>query len=831
MTLYKELSLKSVITILVMLIHTTSFAQSNKENIDAPFVKKDTDEIVVTARKREESLQDVPISITAFSADQLQSMGLNNNDAVATMTVNFNTMAQLGRRLDRPVIRGMASPETFGEPNASYFIDGAYLSGSISAYTLGPVERVEILRGPQSAQFGRATFSGAVNYVTRKPTNNLEGELTLRVGDEETRTYAGWVSGPVIEDKLMFFASGSYDKFGSEWNNDLKDGEAQNTNSFINPPQYGDTSDLGGTKTKQVEGKLLWLINDSSELTFKAAYVHGDDEHYSQLIVETSELNCYRPGIDITDITAPNYSTSPGAYCGKINPDNRRNAMNIPDFLEGMQGAFVGPGRTPEDYIAPPKEPGAKRDQYNFLISLDQDIADWSLTSRAAFNKSELKTAYDLDGYPSRDFTGQFHFYEELERKDFSLESRLDSPGGKSIRGTIGAYYYHFKENSANAARPGITGQGQLSVPIKSSTNNYALFGAFDWDLTDKWSFTTEARWSRDEKEIRSPNTCSDPASAYYKPKYDGENGDNKSKNAFTPRFTLRYEPSDDVMVYIQAAKGNKPGAYNIGYFRQYRDACFAAQELENGGNVFVTEEKQWTYEAGTKTSWFSNQVTANLAVFYIDWENQTFFETTGIPGEPPLTLSIPTNVGFNSGKSRIFGLELETTWAITDKIHTTFAYGLADGKYREGYSENYEQVTGDGNLKGNKIPNSPKHSFVTSLTYIDQINSELGWFSRTDYSYENGRYSAANNFAEIGKRQIWNARSGLETDRWTATLYVNNILDKNTPSAIIGFPRINENLPPNPPGTNNSPQGYALSPTSGRIWGGEIVIRFGAHH
>jgi iron complex outermembrane receptor protein len=831
-----------------------------------------TEEIVVTARKREESLQDVPISISAFSADQMQAMGLSSNNDVAAMTVNFNTMQQLGRRLDRPVVRGMASPETFGEPNASYFIDGAYLSGSISAYTLGPIERVEILRGPQSAQFGRATFSGAINYVTRKPSNDFEGELTIKAGEHDTSTYAGWLSGPLIQDKLLGFVSASQQEYGGEWNNQLREGQAGDANRFINPNEFADNSSLGGTQTKQVEGKLLWIINDTSEITFKAGYVKGDDDHYPQLIVEGDENNCYRPGIDITDPDALNFRTSGGAYCGKIDGGykkgggRRENRMNLPDFREQMVGTLAADPsprpdyKTPEDYISTPRTPGSERDQYNFLIGYEQDIADWTLTSRLTYNKTEFETAYDLDGYQNRALTGQFHFYEEDNRKDYSFETRVDSPGDNPLRGSLGVYYYHYKRDSANQAAPGATGMGQLTDPVKTKTENYALFGALDLDITDRWSATAEARWARDEKSMNSAAECLPESrdvfnpgpNPYYKDEWAGRLEDTQSKNSLTPRFTVRYQVSDDAMVYVQAAKGNKPGDYNLGYFREGRDACFAADSLENGGNVYVEEEKQWTYEVGTKTSWFENRVTANLSAFYIDWDNQTFFETTDIPGE---IQAISTSVGYNAGGSRIFGLELETSFAVTNNLLATFAYGFTDGEFEDGYSCDYAKTTGDGlkpnnagtrgiclddrsaqeannNLKDNTIPNSPRHNFVTSLAYNRTINTDfgqMGWFARTDFSYEDGRYSAANNFAEMGKRQLWNARTGLEKDRWTATLFVNNMLDDDTPSAIIGFPRFGENSPANPPGTNPNPQGYALSAVPGRMYGGEIVFRFGA--
>ncbi|MGI9307704.1 MAG: TonB-dependent receptor plug domain-containing protein, partial [Gammaproteobacteria bacterium] len=151
---------------------------------DAADMVRGIEEIVVTARKRSESLQEVPISISAFTAEQLRDQNIQTAYDVALVTPNFDFSRNLGRRLNIPTIRGQFTPlRGDTEPNAAFFIDGVYVpqnsAGNISIENL---ERVEILRGPQAALFGRATFSGAVNYITRSPTNEFEGEVNLKYG-------------------------------------------------------------------------------------------------------------------------------------------------------------------------------------------------------------------------------------------------------------------------------------------------------------------------------------------------------------------------------------------------------------------------------------------------------------------------------------------------------------------------------------------------------------------------------------------------------------------------------------------------------------------------
>lgn len=826
-----------------------------------PAQAQSLEELTVTARKSEESLQDVPISITAFSADQLLDIGAYNNDDVARMTVNFNTVSQIGRRLDRPVIRGMAAPATFGEPNASYFIDGAYVSGTISAATLGPVERVEILRGPQSAQFGRATFSGAVNYVTRKPTNEFTGETFVRAGDNETRQVSAWASGPIVRDKLMYFGSLSWDKYGGEWNNNLQDGQATpGEPTFSDPPQEGDTRDLGETDTRQAVGKLMWAVTDSADLTFKLGYLKGDDDHYPQLVVETDELNCFVPGEDISRLDENgdfnlNYFTSAGQICGVIDEKNRENRLNLPDLEQGMTAStynreFLPNGEPNPNYLNPQykssgEKVGLQREQWNALLEYSQDFNEWNMTARAAWNKDQLNTSYDLDGTEGRPLVGLFSFYEDQLREDSSFELRFASPLENRLRGSFGVYYFDFEETAKQKSNVGLA-QGQINRPTVSTTENIAAFGAFDYDLTEKLTFTAEVRYAEDTKQIESPNVCDDPDSPYYDPNTPITH--KETTEAWTPRLTLNYATTDTAMVYFQVAKGNKPGAFNRAIYSDFRDGC-QTQELYYGNPeegiepiAFVEEENAWTWEVGAKTSWLDNRIIANLAVFFIDWDNLTAFETRFITISG---LAAPQSLGLNAGNAEVKGLELETTFAITDKLIAKFAYGYNNGQYTEYASKSYADTTGVGlvqtglrpngdpiiawdssvnNLKGAQIPNSPKHNVVTSLAYNDQFTADLGWFARTDFFYDSKKYTSGTNFEQIGERKSWNARVGLDHSIWRLSLYVNNILDEQTPSAIIGFPRLlernNAGVPPN---------GYLLSPTPGRQVGLEAVLRFGS--
>lgn len=777
------------------------------------------EELVVTAKKRSTSLQDTPLSVSAWSADQLQKVGATNNYDVALITPNFSTNQQLGRRLDRPVIRGQSAPAVGGEPNASYFIDGVFVSGSISSATLGPVEQVEILRGPQSAQFGRATFAGAVNYITRKPTNEIEGEVRLVTATNNTLQLSGWTSGPIIEDTLTYFIAAGYDQYGGEWNNGLKANQAT-TGAFIDPPQYGDSSKLGGTQTKDFVGKLLWNATETTEIGLKLGYTKARDEHYAQLILEPGELNCYLP-TNGSNGTADNsnevwYNTSQGAYCGEVdfnqvtyandnpfagpyipgaplNGEARQSRFNLPDFRNGMTLLNT----TDPTLTAAPTRPGSDREQKRSLLSISQGVGEWELTARAAYNIDEFRTAYDLDQRETRPIGGVFTVEEKVEVKDKSLELIVSSPQDFLVRGSLGVYA--FNSDQTKAARryvgywgfaPG-SGLGQFDDPLVKTIRNRSVFGIIDVDITSDLTLSLEARYAKDKKTIAAPYSCQNPASAF-----NGQQlNDATDNDALTPRITLSWQATDDIMLYALAAKGNKPAEFNDAYFRAtVQDDPCNTLEARADGLTQTKEETAWTYEAGTKTTWLDGRALFNLSVFAIEWQNQTVFQTISLGNLIATTQT-------NAGRSEVFGLELESSFAVTDNLIASFSYGLADGKYKRFNSDLIAFTTGDGlipgtatldpkanNAEGNSIPFSPKQSVVGSLAYTHQLTGAIDWFARTDAIWESKRYTGAANFLVLPARTIWNGRLGLGSDSWSITGYVSNILNDETPQSAPSF-------------------------------------------
>ena len=801
------------------------------------------EEITVTARKREENLQDIPLSITAFSADSLKQRNITTVYELSANTPNFVTTPQLGRRLDRPTFRGQAGTLVRGEPNASYFIDGVFISGSATTSTFNALERVEVLRGPQSALFGRATFAGAVNLITRDPTNEHEGQFNARIGSHETYEAAGWLSGPVVEDKLLYFVSASWDQYGGEWKNDLAANEAAGdsifipfpppgrTINFVTGPTRADSSDLGGEENTDATIKFIFKPAESHELEFKFNYAGGRDDHFPALLVDNSELNCFRPGIDAN--AGP---LSAGYFCGELTAGDRTSKLNIPDLVDGGTRSFFGVTAEPSPIGA-----GIKRDIFRLLTQYTGDFNGWEAVARATWNRDRFKSGRDLDRSSFRPVFGLFTAYEEDNTEDWAGELRFTSPQDEPLRGLFGGYYFEkrFWERDPRFSGPGGAGQfiatgyglcttspatfdpGQCDAAEEDVTN-YAVFASVDYDVTEQLTLSAEARYSKDEKTVRGAVVTDAEAAALtgalsaldVASIQDNRLVVQDDTKDFTPRVTLTYKPNDDMTVYGLVAKGDKPLDFNLAFFDDDTDPNDLVSAVADGRAV-INAESAWTYEAGLKSTLADGRARLNVSGFYIDWKNQAVSSVEDIllrTGELETNNTVRSAPG-----ARVVGLEIEASWTPTDNLLMTAGYGLADHKFTKTFIDaRVAALTGGtGDVDGNTTPSTPKHNANLSATYRDTFGNDSDWFVRSFLNYESKKFANVANLAWVGDRWNWNAQVGVEAPQWRLTLYVDNILDDNTPRTVSLFTDFrNESVP----GVDASL--FTLNPQRGRDFG-----------
>ncbi|MEQ8509467.1 MAG: TonB-dependent receptor [Rhodospirillaceae bacterium] len=740
------------------------------------------EEITVTSRKRAENIQDIPLSITAFTVQQLRDQGINSVHQLAEQTAGFAMDKGFGRFFDRPVIRGQASIQ--GAQNASFFVDGVFVANSISSTTIDSLERIEVVRGPQAALFGRATFAGAINYITKRPTEEHEGQFNGKYGSHQDTKASVWMSGPVIEDKLYYFAAANWDYYGGEWNNNLAPNSANNAKfglpflpAFQVAPTRGDTSKLGTEETQDLTFKLLAKPSETVELNFKASYSQVDDSHYPRTLAGRDEHNCLNP--ISAGGTAPD--TSAGFICGEVEARDpttgqpRQAVLNIPDFVDGLVTDFGS--------IIDPAKPGLQRESWRFLAQADIDIGDWGLMTRAAYNKDDENTAFDGDTIGERAIAGvgllQTAFTDDF--RDYSLEMQLTSPEENRLRGLAGFTYYD-EEAIAQNRTIGTSFGGPTAgsfddvVPVISTVENWSVYAHVEYDLTEDLTFVAEGRYSEDTIGAIANVTNTDEEVKF---------------TSFAPRVSLDYQMNDDLLLYALISKGTKPGGFNDGLFDESDQTLATARA---NGTIGVDEETSWNYEAGLKSTLMDGRATFNISGYYIDWSNQALtniIEIVDRQGQPTSAAIL-----VNLGATEIWGGEVEGNWLVTDEFTVGFGYGLANSTIKRFNDEQHALLTGEddptlangGNVSGNQLPKSPKHTLNLNGTYRDSLSADADWFIRADLNIESKRYTTVSNFQHNGDSYKLNLRMGVEADNWKLTGYITNALNDLTPNNILRF-------------------------------------------
>jgi outer membrane receptor protein involved in Fe transport len=620
---------------------------------------------------------------------------------------------------------------------------------------------------------------------------------------------------------------------------------------FDRAPQQADNSRIGDEQTTDFLAKLLARPFDSTKVTLKYGFTRGDDGPYPSL--PFTKQNCYipTPGSPWYATQLDGKAQGAGMYCGRLSSQGLVNKINIPDFLYGVPATdFKGTGRDLPSAYSFPVPPGTRRRVERYLLDLSQEIGSFQLAARAAYNTDEKEIAFDLDHTQYRVIGGLFEMDAKTRAHDNAYELRVASPQDLRVRGQLGLYYFTFDSREIQRALPGPAipiglNLGQTpsadfpATPLRRQTENEAVFGTFEWDFIERWTLALEARYGKDTKKLISATVDPDSNLPF--------TGVVETK-AFTPRITVQFKPTDDMMLYVLAAKGNKPADFNDGYFRSNNDPSGTrlsltpkAQEDPNTKAhqrscsepiAVVCEETAWTYEAGAKTKWLDGRYTANLAAFFIDWKDLGVYQidcVLGVGGGSTNCFSTQVNLG----SARSFGVEFDSNYLVNDFLSVRASYGYTNARFINAVDGDVARIIGDptgtGDVSGNHVPNTPEHTLVLGANITRPISSGRDVFLRVDDSFQTRRYTQAGNFNWTGNRNLVNVQFGLKADKWTATAYVKNLLDDITQQANLNFvdfahpySRVINGATVYAPATF-----FSLNPTRGRDIGLQLQYRF----
>ncbi|MCD9085461.1 TonB-dependent receptor [Stenotrophomonas sp. SY1] len=765
------------------------------------------DQITVTARGVAEPLQQMPLPITAMSEQTIEKKGLVDIRDIANLTPSFSFKSGYGRGFDRPVIRGMSNIQ--GEANASFFIDGIYVEGDVSSYGLENIQRVEVIRGPQSAAFGRRTFSGAINFITKRPGSDRGGKIRLGAGNYGQ------------EEMGLFYSGGNEDgSFGYDFSLNKRG----NDGVFFN--QASGDKDLGGNETTSVMAAVAWSPIDQLNITARVMQQKSRDEHFPIARLGSENLNCYLP-----EYTGAKYfglypvldSRRRGYYCGDLKAPSEY-AINTKEFVAA--GYF----------------PGRKTDLLRTSLVLDYLFDNgWNFTSTSAYNDSETYSASDQDYSAIRGYGGAFESFANSGIKNWSQDFRLSSDQSLPVSGMVGAYYYQ------QQAQPGwggdLTGftiggnKVVTTIPTDpdDKTTNKAIYGLINWHITDKWTTSLEGRYAWDEISKGGVDTRVLGTTTYTQAYALSE-----TFKSFTPRWTLSYQAAENVNLYGLVSKGNKPGGFNTDVYRA--DFLEAERDLLIARGLETYEEEEaWNYELGIKSDWLDGTLRLNANIYQIDWTNQQLTETGPVMRKNGTLFA--TSYTTNVGESRIRGFELEGQWAFAHGWVASLAYSYTDAEILHFLSQDQADLFSDAkaptladpaaDAAGYTLPRVPKNKATLGLMYDGALGNGWEYTLNMDTTYEGRRYVQVDNLASLAPSTRTNFRFSLRpTEQWQVSAYVNNAFNDRTPEdaqrtinpdAYIAIPAV-------PPLTGlavSNLRDFGVTPSLPRMYGVEVSYKF----
>ena len=738
-----------------------ALAQDNDESEDKPEAQEPRlERIQVTARKREETLQDAPVAVSAFGAADIAARGLNNIDDLARFAPGLSFSQAFGRSGDRPVIRGqsnvLANVQFGVESGVAYFIDGVYFNGSIQSINFNALERVEVIRGPQSALYGRNAYAGAINFITRDPTNTFQGNAKALTARHDENEFLANISGPIIDDQLFFRLGGRFFEYGGEHVNKLTG------------------NDMGSEETRSLDGALIWNPGPSFDARLNVLYNRQDDGPLPIFLQPATANNC-APGFRSAAFRRPFFPPIRGGgpiisdnnfqyFCGAIEAQ--------PEILQANTGPL--PDGTPDGTAFD----GIFSEEVFTSLDLEWDLNGWTLTSQTGWRDEKRRFGSDSDftdafvvfipqGVPVPPGTAPLFMNTTVSETDeWSQEFRIASPTDRRLHFMAGVFYYDYELQQRQ-----LTFQAPVNGNPFGNTDeitNQAIFGLVSYDITDRLNLTAEVRYQEEEKSRL------DQAPQSGEQLFFGE----ETFTATTPRITLDYQLDTDRLLYFNFARGAKPGGLNGSIGER---AGFPTYDQETSNNL----------EVGLKSSWFDNRVNANLAAFYIDAEDVQL--TTAVPS---LTGSSVFSVATNQGATETLGLELELQALINDNLTVFGSYALADAEFTEG-CDDFEYTLNTGgrliapgtespecSIEGNQTPISSKHQLSLGLDFTLPLGQGLEFFVFPTASYESKKFIQVHNRAYVPETTLVNLRTGVRSRAgWELTGFIRNVFDEDSPT------------------------------------------------
>ncbi len=678
------------------------------------------EEIVVTAQQREQSLQDVPIAISAFNTEDIQKNMFRDVTDFVGRVPNASFISNGARSRRAISMRGITNfvnsnqarrTATFG-----FYLDGFNLATSSINPPIMDIERIEVLRGPQSTYFGANALGGGINVTSVAPkSDEFEGSIMADYVRFDTLDVEGTLNIPLVKDVLG--ARINY----KDWSSD---GNIRN----INPQGGGNDFDY-----QYWRASLLWTPTENLSVTLTAS--------------DASEDVGMREGVP-----SGVFSTFAGGTLYSSFPDRDGDGLADPD----PDGVGFFPDNQDKVNFNAPQSVGTDFEYY--IARIDYDFANMRATSITGYMESDFFLRGDIDG-GSGDY---FREFRTIPRESTTQEFRLQSTGESKLNWNVGFFYSDdegFIDNKTfvGAAQPFGLPEGFLidSEESAGTSEVIAVFGQADYALTDRLVLTVGGRYSEEtidtdisgfgggvSQELQVKDTFED----------------------FSPKVSLRYDIDDDASVYATVAKGFKSGGVQVA----------PVSDLET-----YDPEELWNYEIGYKADLLDRTLRINAAIFYMDWTDlQAAFQESGVDDEGEFFIFGGID---NADSAESYGAELSITSAPVAGLVMNLNVGYLKAEFEEftALIDGADRV-----LDGQTIPNSPEWTVSADAEYSFPISNGLDAFVRGEYIYRDSLRSTVAALIqegfpwEVPSYDIFNLRLGVQHENYSVTAYVENLFD-----------------------------------------------------
>jgi iron complex outermembrane recepter protein len=785
--------------------HALSLAIGSAIAHTAPVFAQDSaaftlEEVIVTAQKREQSLQDVPLSVNAVSGEKMAEAGITNLEGMTGLVPNL-TFNQTGIGTN-VAIRGISSGINQGfEQSVGQYVDGIYYGrAQLTRAPMFDMERVEVLRGPQSILFGKNSIAGAISMTTAKPTDEFElniGALYEPEHDEQQIDLV--VSGPITDNLSGRLAIMDRTMDGYFDNEFLDEDEQDNDEQFI-------------------RGTLVWDASDDLAVTLK---------------VEDGSFDTKGRNIGTTAET----TVGPLSYEGLLTSLTGINA-NRSALTGGAVNSITSAGTSyslnanGEDFERTSNGDSSENDMENVTITAEYAIGDYTLTSITGYNAYEYTENCDCDFISA----SLIELTSEEEFEQYSQEFRITSPGGETVDWIAGVFYQEneleFNDSlliptdsllptgvavqSGLITAPGGAGDLATNTAIFNSTDEmrgatsnrafeqdselWSIFAQGTWNMTEETRLTLGVRYTDEEKEASRRQYHLDATGAV-NPALTGLFGafqveehsiaDDRSETSFTPLVTLQHDLTDDAMVYLSWTTGYKSGGFDVrsnAHPAVGSGGLAGIPALDVEGVFEFEEEEAESIEIGGKFTLADGAAEVNVALFrteYTDLQTSQFDGTLGF------------NVT-NAGEATTQGLELDGRWRVSEGLTLSGALAYLDFEYDKfpnsqcafGQSSPYpsgHEYEGQCDLGGETREFTPELSGSLTADYVHSLSDALEFRSTLDLVYSDDYFTSPtldprteqDSYTKVNLRLALSSSDG----QWEVALVGKNLTDEEVMS------------------------------------------------